>query len=94
MIDTRHFEQLLEGLDNEIADLPSSTTKNNLVDISSALYSVFEDLDYNEPEQLMEHNEIMCKLLAQLLSDEQKQRIKFKYNIDLNYGVTGNEWII
>lgn len=93
MID-RDFERLLEGLDNEIADLPDGSTKENLTNISSALYSIFEDLDFEEPDELKKENTVMRKLLADRLSHEEKQYIRFKYHIDIDEGVTGHEWVI
>ena len=94
MIDTRQFETSLEALENEIDDLPHSATKNNLIDISNTLYGIFESLDATEAENIKKENIIMRKLLAGILTDEQKRSVKFRYRIDIDEGTTGNEWVL
>ena len=82
VIDTQRFEGLLEALDNEIEDLPSGSVKENLTDISSALYGIFEDISLVDVDKVTEENEVLKQLLTAYLSHEDKQYIKIKYDID------------
>lgn len=83
MIDTQRFEGLLEALDSEVEDLPSGSVKENLTDISSALYGIFEDVSLDDVDKIKEENEVLKQLLTVYLSYEDKQYIRIKYDIEL-----------
>ena len=83
MIDTQQFEGLLEALENEIEELPSGSVKENLTDISSALYGIFEDVSLDDVDKIKEENEILKQLLTAYLSHEDKQYIRIRHDIEL-----------
>lgn len=84
MVDVQRFEALLEALESEIEDLPDGSVKENLTDISSALYSIFEDASLEgDADKISEENEILKQLLTVYLSHEDKQYIRIRYDIDL-----------
>ena len=82
MTDIQRFEGLLEALDREIEDVPEGATKENLIDISSALYSIYEDVESVDTDKITEENEVLRQLLTAYLSHEDKQYIKIKYGIE------------
>lgn len=83
LIDTRQFEGLLEALDNEIEELPSGSVRENLTDISSALYGIFEDVSLDDVDKIKEENEILKQIVSDRLSYEDKLYYRIKHNIDL-----------
>lgn len=83
MIDTQRFEALLEALNNEIEELPEGSVKENLFDIHSALYSIFEDVSLVDTDKVTMDNEVLKQLLTAYLSYEDKQYIRIKHGIDL-----------
>lgn len=84
MIDETRLEALLESLDSEIQELPESTARDNLIDISSALYGIFEDIMLADVEKTKQENEVLRQLLTAYLSYEDKLYIRFKYEVDLS----------
>ena len=83
MIDIQHFEALLEALDGEIETLPEGSMKENLTDISSALYGIFEDVSIVDTDKISMDNEVLKQLLSAYLSYEDKRYIRIKHDIDL-----------
>lgn len=83
MVDIQRFEGLLEALDNEIEELPEDSVKENLADISSALYGIYEDVAIADIDKVIEENEVLRNLLTAYLSYEDKQYIRIKHDIDL-----------
>lgn len=83
VVDVQGFEGLIEALNNEIEDLPQGKVRENLIQISSALYGIFEDVALTDFDGATEENEILKNLLKPHLSYEDKQYIRFKYDIDL-----------
>ena len=83
MIDVQNFEGLLEALDREIEELPEGSVKENLTDIGSALYSIFEDVAFDDLDRIIEENKVFRQLLTAYLSHEDKLYIRFKYEIEL-----------
>jgi hypothetical protein len=86
VVDTQRFEGLLEALDNEIEDLPEGSMKENITDISSALYSIFEDVSLDDTDKIKEENEVLKEYLADRLTYEEKQYIKIKHGIEVGLG--------
>ena len=82
MTDTQRFEGLLEALDREIEELPDGSVKENLTDISSALYSIFEDVSLDDVDKIKEENEVLKQLLTAYLSPEDKRYIRIKYDLE------------
>lgn len=83
MVDIQRFEALLEALDKEIEELPQGSVKNNLIDIHSGLYSIFEDVSLIDFDEITEEVRTLKRLLTAYLSYEDKQYIRIKYGIDL-----------
>ena len=94
IIDLDVFERILDGFANFVDDLESVPTKNELLDYHSAFYNLFENAGVLEIEDIENENRVFRILLSQRLSDEEKQKIKFRYKIDVDEGVSGHEWII
>lgn len=83
MVNVQRFEGLLEALESEIEDLPDGSVKENLTDISSALYGIFENVSLEDVDKISKENEILKQLLTAYLSHEDKQYIRLRYDIDL-----------
>lgn len=94
MIDMERLERVLDGLSGIINDIEDKTLRSELGGFFDALYDIYEDIDLTVQDDMESENDVMRTLLAQLLSDEQKRRLKLKYNIDVDDGVTGHEYII
>lgn len=94
MIDMERFERVLDGLSGIINDIEDKTLQDNLLGFFDALYDIYEGSVIMENDEMESKNDVMRTLLAQLLSEEQKRRLKLKYNIDVDDGVTGHEYII
>lgn len=94
IIDLERFERVLDGLSGIINDIEDETLQDELRESFDALYEIYEGTDVNGLEDMKRENEVMRQLLAQLLSDEQKLRLKWKHRIDVDDGATGHEYII
>ena len=87
MVDTDKFERLLEALDDEIEEIDEGSTKENLKDISNALYGIYEDVScmcyqHETLKDSDDENAILKELLKPYLSDSDKLYYSIKYGID------------
>ena len=84
IIDNELFERALDGLSNIIDDIKDETLQSNMQGIFDSLYHIYECIDLNGVEDVVNENEVMRKLLAESLSYEEKRYVRLKYNIDVD----------
>ena len=88
-MDNNEFECLLDEFSNILMDIKDAALRSNLMGILDSLYCVYEQIDLEELDRVKNENEIMLHILEQVLSYEQKQYVRIKYDIDIGYNVMG-----
>ena len=81
------MENIIEAINREVSELKPCVQRENLTSYCDDLYRQWEELQLCEEEnkRLQEENEILKRLLSEKTSYEDKQYIRFKYEIDLGY---------
>lgn len=92
-IDNDMFERVLDSFSSTIDDVEDAVLRSNLQDIHDSLYTICENIDIDVMNNIVDENEVMRDILKQVLSHEQKQYIRLKYNIDIT-DVGGYKYII
>ena len=83
MVDTQQFEMTLDALATQIEEVKDPAVKSNLEDINGVLYGIYEDVLCLDVEGLEQENEMIKRLLAEHLSEDDKRYYRMKYHIDI-----------